>query len=97
MVSLTWDNITSVHSVLVFNEAEAIHKLDFVDGTGCIFEVVLNVLLSDYGSEIDGQRNPLGDCDGLAGITGPIQRSLLHNMQNPKQRPDPVKLHCKAA
>ena len=44
---LTWNDIASIHGILVLNEAEAIHKLDLGDLAGAMgVEVVLNIGLS---------------------------------------------------
>lgn len=43
----TWNNITRVHRVLVFDEAETIHQLDFHNFAGAMgTEVILDVGLS---------------------------------------------------
>lgn len=52
---LTRHNIPGVHSILVLDEAKAIHQLDFGDGARGFLEMVLNVLLgycSDGEAEI---------------------------------------------
>jgi len=46
---LTRDYVTSVHGVFIFNEAEPVHQLDVLDLARGILEMILDVLLSDYG------------------------------------------------
>lgn len=49
----SWDNITSIHGIFVFNEAEAIHELNLGDLAGAMgVEVVLNVGLGSGSREI---------------------------------------------
>lgn len=46
---LTWDDISGIHFVLIFDEAKAIHELDFLDGTSSMsFEVFLDILFCDW-------------------------------------------------
>lgn len=46
---LTWDDISGIHFVLIFDEAKAIHELDFFDGTSSMsFEVFLDILFCDW-------------------------------------------------
>ena len=43
---LTWDNVSCVHRIFVFDETKPIHELDFRDFTSAMCaEVVFNILL----------------------------------------------------
>ena len=57
---LTWDDITGVHGVLVFDETEAIHELDLGDLASAMgVEVVLNIGLGSYSA-----RDPVSEFRG---------------------------------
>ena len=44
----TWDDIFSIHGILIFNETKAIHELDFLDGASAMgTEVIFDVLFCD--------------------------------------------------
>jgi hypothetical protein len=46
---LTWHDITSIHSIIVFDEAKAVHEFDLGDVTGpMLLEVFLDFLLRDW-------------------------------------------------
>lgn len=43
---LTWNNIASIHSILILNEAEAVHELNLCDlASSMSLEVSLNICL----------------------------------------------------
>ena len=44
---LTRNNVPRIDSFFVLDKSEAVHDLDFLDGTRSILEVIRNVLLSD--------------------------------------------------
>ena len=45
---LTRDDVSRVHSILVFDETKAIHELDFCNLSGTVgSKVVLDILLGD--------------------------------------------------
>lgn len=47
---LTWDDISSIHGIFIFNEAEAIHKLDLGDLASTMGgEVTLDIGLGGLG------------------------------------------------
>ena len=49
MMDLTRDYITSIHSILIFDESKAIHELDFGDLSGTMgVEVRLHVRFGSY-------------------------------------------------
>lgn len=49
-LKLTWNDVTGIHGILVLNEAEPIHELDFSDLASAMgAEVSLNVGLGDFG------------------------------------------------
>ena len=49
IIDLTRDYITSIHSILVFDESEAIHELDFGDFSSSVgVEVGLHVRFGSY-------------------------------------------------
>lgn len=42
-------NITGIHGILIFNEAEAVHQLDFGNLSGAMgAEVFLDILFGDF-------------------------------------------------
>jgi hypothetical protein len=53
MMNLTRDDITSIHSILIFDEPEAIHELDFRDLSGTMgVEVRLHISLGSYAIKL---------------------------------------------
>jgi hypothetical protein len=49
----TWDNITSIHFVFVFDEAKAIHEFDLLNlGTSMLGKVGFHVGLGSYGVRV---------------------------------------------
>jgi hypothetical protein len=49
VVGLTRNDITGIHSILIFDESEAIHKLDLGDLSGAMtVEMRLNIRLGSY-------------------------------------------------
>ena len=49
MMDLTRDYITSIHSILIFDESKAIHELDFGDLSGTMgVEVRLHIRFGSY-------------------------------------------------
>jgi hypothetical protein len=43
----TWNYVAGIHSILVLNEAEAVHELDFSDFASAMgVEMVLDILFS---------------------------------------------------
>lgn len=52
-----WDNISCVHSVLIFNEAKPIHELDLLDRAGAMSaKVFLDFRFCDWKGENKSQR-----------------------------------------
>jgi hypothetical protein len=46
--SITWNHISRIHSILILEKAEAIHKFDLCDlASSMAFEMLLDVLLGD--------------------------------------------------
>ena len=53
----TWDDISSVHGIFIFNEAKAIHEFDFLDGTSAMgAKVFFNIAFCDWKDENKSQR-----------------------------------------
>lgn len=49
----SWDDISRIHHVLVFDEAEAVHEFDFLDGSSAMArEMILDLLLGDISWQI---------------------------------------------
>lgn len=45
---LTWDNVSCIKHVFIFNEAKAIHELDFLDDSSTMaLEMILDFLFGD--------------------------------------------------
>ena len=56
----TWNDILSIHGVIVFDESKAIHEFDLGDITGTMFlEVRLNVFLGDCSSGLKVSEIPI--------------------------------------
>jgi hypothetical protein len=80
----TWDNVSSIHRIIVFNEAESTHELDLRDLTRAMMsvEVIFDFLFGDwkenptpnwapfYMSALHGQKSDPGKHAQMPGMSG---------------------------
>lgn len=67
LLKLTRHNVSCVHGILVFNEAEAIHELDLGNlAMAMRLEVVLNVLLGGCAAVVS-VATPVKQTQGIQG------------------------------
>jgi hypothetical protein len=53
----SWDHITRIHGILIFDEAKAIHELDLLDASGAMStKQFLHILFCDWKGENESQR-----------------------------------------
>ena len=58
MDSLTRDNISRIHRIVVLDEAKAVHELDLGNVASTMgLEVVLDIFFRDCSRRIQGQRS----------------------------------------
>lgn len=75
-MELTWDDIARIHGIFVFDEAKAIHELDFGDLAGAMgVEVVLNIGL---GSCI---TIPVSDARSVVSVGWMVQRPMKRQLR----------------